>query len=190
LGNSPPTGAEFADWVLATGELPWPENIRRNPCHRTIAAAVERHEALGCLEAAQNRYEESTLGFLEREVQGACQRCSTLQKLERRGSGKPALFAEIQRDVDGNYSTVSIEKQERSQQISSEAFNIINDLIKADPGTITGSLTFVNANTKTNGITLSSNTFGQIRGRCRPCFPSSIMIVQRRDSELTPWLLQ
>jgi hypothetical protein len=37
---------------------------------------------------------------------------------ERRGSGKRALFAEIPRDVDGNNSTVSPEKQERGQQIS------------------------------------------------------------------------
>ena len=33
-------------------------------------------------------------------------------------AAEPALFAEIPRDVDGNNSTVSLEKQERGQQIS------------------------------------------------------------------------
>jgi hypothetical protein len=54
-------------------------------------------------------------------------------------------------------------REGQTVEFRGEAFNVTNGLRKADPRQSTGSLTFANSNADPNGVSLNSNTFGQIR---------------------------
>jgi hypothetical protein len=53
-------------------------------------------------------------------------------------------------------------------EVRAEAFNILNGVVRADPGTVGGSVTFTANTTDPNGLSLNSNTFGQIKSAYDP----------------------
>jgi hypothetical protein len=53
-------------------------------------------------------------------------------------------------------------------ELRAEAFNVLNGVVRADPGTVGGSVTFTANTTDPNGLSINSNTFGQIKSAYDP----------------------